>query len=66
MPVEYTSKKDLLNVSPRVARDYASKSEKTLTRDLDSLKRMRLVIGSGASYRPNREEILAFVPRRRP
>jgi Fic family protein len=64
MPVEYTSKKDLLNVSPRVARDYASKSEKTLTRDLDSLKRMRLVIRSGSSYRPNREEILAFLPPR--
>ncbi len=56
MPVEYTSKKNLLNVSPRVAREYASKSEKTLTRDLDSLKRMRLIIRSGTSYRPNREE----------
>jgi hypothetical protein len=66
MPVEYTSKKDLLNVSPRIARDYASKSEKTLTRDLDSLKRMRLVIRSGASYRPNRDEVLAFLPPRNP
>jgi Fic family protein len=64
MPAEYTSKKDLLNVSPRVARDYASKSEKTLTRDLDSLKRLGLVIRSGASYRPNREAVLAFLPPR--
>jgi Fic family protein len=64
MPVEYTSKKNLLNVSPRVAREYASKSEKTLTRDLDSLKRMRLIVRSGTSYRPNREAILAFLPPR--
>jgi hypothetical protein len=35
-----------------------------LTRDLDSLKRLRLVIRSGASYRPNREAVLAFLPLR--
>ncbi len=62
MPLDYTQRKELTSVSPRVARDYATKSTKTLTRDLNALLRQKLIVRSGTFYKPNRELILAFLP----
>ena len=62
MPAEFISRKEIMAVSSRVTRDYAIKSEKTLTRDLNSLLRKKLINRSGTSYKPNRELILAFLP----
>jgi hypothetical protein len=53
-------------ISPRVARDYAAKSEKTLTRDLNTLIRLKLIVRTGTFYRPNRALIHAFLPPRCP
>lgn len=64
MPPEVTPRKDLRDVSPRIAREYASKGEKTLTRDLNALIGMGLVRRSGGGYAPNRDIILAFLPPR--
>ncbi len=62
MPAEFISRKEIVGVSSRVTRDYAIKSEKTLTRDLNSLLGKKLINRSGTSYKPNRELILGFLP----
>jgi Fic family protein len=66
MPPEFTPRGRLPNVSARVTRAYASVGDQTLSRDLESLGRMKLVVRSGSSWRPNRDLILAFLPRRSP
>ncbi len=62
MPAGVTSKKDLRDISPRVARDYAGKTDKTLTRDLNSLEEMGLIGRRDHGFYPNRDLILAFLP----
>lgn len=64
MPPTPTSKKLLMDVSTRVAREYAGKTDKTLTRDLNALEEMELVGRKGNQYHPNRNIILAFLPPR--
>jgi hypothetical protein len=64
MPDEPTLRKDLPLVSPRVAMSYAGKGEKTLTRDLNALKGMNLIVRKGKGYVPHRNLILAFLPPR--
>ncbi len=59
------SRAEILLISPRVARDYAGKGDKTLTRDLNALLSMKLLRRENRQYRPNRELILAFLPKRR-
>lgn len=62
MPRTPTELKDLTFVSPRVAASYALKGEKTLSRDLNVLKVMGLIIRSKKGYASNRMKILAFLP----
>jgi len=62
MPPEWTPRRALIVTSARVARHYAAKSAKTLTRDLNALLGLKLIVRSGTSYKPNRERILAFLP----
>ena len=52
-------------VSPRVANDYAKKSQKTLRRDLTILEGMGLVKVNDGAVRSNMDLILAFLPHRR-
>jgi cell filamentation protein, protein adenylyltransferase len=66
MPAEFISRKEIMSVSARVTRDYAIKSEKTLTRDLNSLLGKNLINRSGNSYKPNHELIRAFLPPKSP
>lgn len=49
-------------LTPRLARSYAAKTEKTLTRDLNALYKMRLVLRDKDGYVANRNLILAFLP----
>jgi len=51
-------------LSPRLAREYAQKTPKTLTRDINALVQMGLVLRSGKSVKANMELILAFLPAR--
>ncbi len=52
-------------VSIRVAKDYANKSDKTLRRDLAILEEMGLVEVAGGAAHANMDIILAFLPDRR-
>jgi hypothetical protein len=55
----------LREVSPRVAAAYATKTPKTLARDLNALLKMDLLELRDRGYRAKREAILAFLPLRR-
>ena len=52
----------LLDISPRVARDYADKGEKTLNRDVDELIRRGLLHESADGLRARTEIVLAYLP----
>ena len=56
----------LAEISTRVARDYARKTAKALTRDLNILKNMKLVVDGPKGLEANRRVMLAFVPHRKP
>jgi Fic family protein len=65
MPEGVTARKLLTRVSPRVAMEYAGKGDKVLTRDLNALTEMKLVMKTAGGYLPNRQLVLAFLPPRR-
>jgi Fic family protein len=52
----------LTELSPRVAREYADKTQKTLTRDLNALESLQLVQRSSKGVRARIETIRAFLP----
>ncbi len=52
----------LREISARVAREYARKTDKTLSRDLNLLEEMGLIRREPDGYVPAREAILAFLP----
>jgi Fic family protein len=54
----------LREVSPRVASDYSGRTDKTMTRDLNELIKMKLVLRTPTGYASNRATILAFLPAR--
>lgn len=63
MPQHNVNRSDLLSVSPRVAREYAKRGEKALSRDLNALVTQGLLIRAGrGAYAANRARILAFLP----
>jgi Fic family protein len=62
MPAGPTSRKDLMRVSARIAAEYAGKGEKTLSRDINALLGMGLIVRRGRDFVPNRGAILAFLP----
>lgn len=63
MPDGAVSRSDLMFVSTRVAQAFAEKGEKTLTRDLNALESLNLIVRLGrGSYQANRDAILAFLP----
>lgn len=51
-------------LSPRLAKAYARKTRKTLTRDVNALEESGLVERTPAGLRARREIVLAFLPRR--
>ena len=55
---------EIQDLSPRLAREYASKTTKTLSRDLNALAEMKLVLREGRRVKANRDLILAFLPAR--
>jgi Fic family protein len=65
LKIEPTPLAKIREVSARVARDYANKSDKTLRRDLAILEDMRLVEIADGAARANIDLILAFLPPRR-
>ncbi len=55
----------LREISPRMAGYYATKSQRTISRDVNALVKMGLVEKTPEGIRPMRETILAFLPSRR-
>jgi Fic family protein len=55
---------DIPDLSARLARAYADKTEKTLSRDLNEIRRMELIVRKGRKVKANKEIILAFLPAR--
>ena len=64
LPEGVTPRKRLARVSPRVAAEYASKGDKTLTRDINALVKANLLARVDGGFKPNRDLILAFLPPR--
>jgi len=54
----------LRELSPRVIRDYASKTSKTLTRDLNQLRSQGLLLYTDGGYKANADLIRGFLPDR--
>ena len=55
LPLTPTARKGLTHVSPRVAEQYAGKGDKTLSRDINALMAMDLLVKETAGYLPNRD-----------
>lgn len=55
---------ELVNISTRIARAYANKTQKTISRDLRELIDRGLIEKTPAGYRAKREIILSFLPPR--
>ena len=55
-------RQQLRRLTPRLAEAYATKTDKTLSRDLNALEKMDLVRRSPEGVVANREKILAFLP----
>jgi Fic family protein len=53
---------EITELTPRMAKAYASKTPKTVQRDLNTLSRMGLIVREGRKIRAVREIILAFLP----
>lgn len=57
-------KSKLAEISPTVAKYYATKTEKTMSRDLKDLQKMKLIRWEKNGFIANKELILAFLPLR--
>lgn len=65
--VDRTHKKDQIGeTTPRLARLYAQTTEKTLSRDLNEVIGMGLIVKEANGYRACKEVILGFLPFRAP
>lgn len=54
----------ITGLTPKLAVEYAGKTKKTLSRDLNELEKMNLIERSGRRVRANKKLILAFLPHR--
>jgi hypothetical protein len=52
----------IASLSPRIVKDYSSKSVRTLKRDVDILMKDGLVVMENRKYRAQKEQIQAFLP----
>ncbi len=59
----FLSKNEILELSPEIARLYASKTTKTLSRDINKLKKLNLIKIENGKVSPKTETILSFLPR---
>jgi Fic family protein len=66
--IDLTSQKDpvpvskVRHISPRIAEEYANKTDKTVKRDLNDLEKMRLIRKTSNGVVANRDIIRAFIP----
>ena len=55
-------RRDLTDISPQVAGDYASAGPRTLSRDINELLRMGLLVKTDEGFVANMDRLRAFVP----
>lgn len=60
----WVNRADIPELSPRLAREYSSRTHKTLSRDLNAVVEMGLVESAGRKVRARKGMILAFLPGR--
>ncbi len=60
----WVNRADIPDLSPALAREYAHKTPKTLSRDLNAVAGMGLIEQSGRKVRSGKRVILAFLPSR--
>lgn len=53
-----------MTLTPRLAQLYALKTRKTLTRDINALRKLRLIKPVGRAIKANTDLMLAFPPTR--
>ncbi len=63
---EPTERSRLTRLNPEVARLYATVSQKTLTRDIQDMEALGLVVRDGELFRPRYEALSAFLPLQAP
>ncbi|MCX4241854.1 Fic family protein [Paraliomyxa miuraensis] len=63
---EAVPRKDLPELTPEIVRWYATKTDRTLSRDLNTLVESGMVVRTDEGYRARLEIVLAFLPPRKP
>jgi Fic family protein len=53
---------DMRWLTPKLARAYNNKTDKTLTRDLNEIRKLKLLIRERRGYRPNESVLLGLLP----
>lgn len=62
LPVgKFTSVSEVLDLTPRLAREYSGKTRKAVTRDLNALAKEGLIVRTRAGARPRIEQMQAFL-----
>ena len=56
-------KREITRLTPELAENYAGKTPKTVTRDLNALLKRELIVRKEGGYQAKMEKILAFLPR---
>jgi Fic family protein len=59
---KWVNRREIPELTPRLAAAYSSKTKKTLVRDINALRQMELVEMRSGKVRALRERILAFLP----
>ncbi len=62
-PDELVPRAGLTTLTPRLAEAYATKQSKTVTRDLNALEKLELIVRTPRGVRARREVMLSFMPR---
>ena len=60
---EPVTRPEIRHLTPELAEEYATKTNKTITRDLNALRKRELIAREGGGYRARMDKILAFLPR---
>jgi Fic family protein len=59
---EPVAKADMRWLTPKLAKAYSNKTDKTLTRDLNEIRKLELLIRERRGYRPNESVLLGLLP----
>ena len=61
-PNNPTPRANITTITPRIALEYAGKTPKTVTRDLNLLEERELIVRTTGGFMPNLDLVRAFLP----